>query len=43
MAYRRHERPSAAADQWFSYLLIAAGWILATAIAAAAARIIRRQ
>jgi hypothetical protein len=40
---QKHAVDPAGADQWFSYLLIAAGWILATAIAAAAARIIRRQ
>jgi hypothetical protein len=29
-------------EQWLSYLLIAAGWILATTVAAGAARILRR-
>jgi hypothetical protein len=29
--------------QWFSYLLVAAGWILATTIAAGAARTIGRR
>ncbi|HXP19256.1 MAG TPA: hypothetical protein VN840_06375 [Streptosporangiaceae bacterium] len=40
---QKHAFDPTGADQWFSYLLIAAGWILATAIAAAAARIIRRE
>jgi len=30
------------AEQWLSYLLIAAGWTLATTVAAGAARILRR-
>ena len=30
-------------SQWFSYLLVAAGWVLATTIAAAPARIISRR
>ena len=30
------------AEQWMSYLLMAAGWILATTVAAGAARILRR-
>jgi hypothetical protein len=30
-------------EQWFSYLLIAAGWILATTIATGITRIIRRK
>jgi hypothetical protein len=33
----------AGAQQWFSYFLIAAGWILATTIAAGVARIISRR
>jgi hypothetical protein len=33
----------AGADQWFSYLLVAAGWILATTIATGVARIISRR
>ncbi|ROO83346.1 hypothetical protein EDD29_0848 [Actinocorallia herbida] len=33
----------AGADQWFSFLLVAAGWILASTIAAAAARTIGRR
>ena len=40
---QKHAFDPTGADQWFSYLLIAAGWILATAIAAAAARVIRRD
>jgi hypothetical protein len=30
-------------EQWFSYLLIAAGWILATTIIAALARVLTRK
>jgi hypothetical protein len=33
----------AGAEQWFSYLLVAAGWILATTIAAGIARVITRR
>ena len=40
---QKHAFDPTGVDQWFSYLLIAAGWILATAIAAAAARVIRRD
>jgi hypothetical protein len=31
------------AEQWFSYILVAAGWILATTVAAGAARILSRR
>jgi hypothetical protein len=31
------------ATQWFSYFLVAAGWILATTIAAGIARVITRR
>ena len=31
------------AEQWLSYLLIAAGWTLATTVAAGAARVLRRS
>jgi len=30
-------------EQWLSYVLIAAGWVLATTIATGAARVLRRQ
>lgn len=33
----------AGAEQWFSYLLVAAGWVLATTIAAGIARVISRR
>jgi hypothetical protein len=33
----------AGAEQWFSYFLTAAGWVLATTIAAGAARVLSRQ
>jgi len=40
---QKHEFNPAGAQQWFSYLLIAAGWILATTIAAGAARVLSRR
>ncbi|MCO5967533.1 translocation/assembly module TamB domain-containing protein [Actinoallomurus soli] len=33
----------AGAEQWFSYVLVAAGWVLATTIAAGVARVITRR
>jgi len=30
-------------EQWLSYLLVAAGWLLASTIATAIARVVRRQ
>lgn len=33
----------AGADQWFSYLLIAAGWLLATSVAAGVTRALTRS
>jgi hypothetical protein len=30
-------------EQWLSYLLMAAGWILATTVAAGVARVLRRR
>ena len=33
----------AGAEQWFSYVLIAAGWLLATTIAAGVARVLSRN
>lgn len=40
---QRHAFNPAGAEQWFSYLLIAAGWVLATTIAAGAARVLSRR
>lgn len=40
---QKHAFNPAGAEQWLSYLLIGAGWVLATTIAASAARIISRQ
>jgi hypothetical protein len=36
-------RNPAGAQQWFSYFLVAAGWVLATTIAAAVARVLSRR
>jgi hypothetical protein len=33
----------AGAEQWFSYFLVAAGWVLVTTIAAGAARVLSRR
>jgi len=40
---QRHAFNPSGAEQWFAYLLIAAGWILATTIAAGAARVLSRR
>ena len=40
---QKHAFNPAGAEQWLSYLLIAAGWVLATTIATSAARIISRR
>jgi hypothetical protein len=40
---QKHAFNPAGLEQWLSYMLIAAGWILATTIAAGVARIITRQ
>jgi hypothetical protein len=40
---QKHSFNPAGFEQWFSYLLVAAGWVLATTIATAAARIITRR
>ena len=40
---QKHAFNPAGFDQWFSYLLIASGWVLATTIAAGAARILSRR
>lgn len=40
---QRHAFNPHGAGQWLSYVLIAAGWILVTTVAAAAARVLRRD
>jgi hypothetical protein len=40
---QKHAWNPAGADQWLSYLLIAAGWVLVTTVAAGAARILSRR
>jgi hypothetical protein len=40
---QKHAFNPTGADQWFSYLLIAAGWILVTTVAAGAARVLSRR
>jgi hypothetical protein len=40
---QKHAFNPAGAEQWLSYLLIAAGWVLVTTLAAAAARVLRRN
>jgi hypothetical protein len=40
---QKHAFNPSGVEQWFSYLLIAAGWILATTIAAGVARVISRR
>jgi hypothetical protein len=40
---QKHAFNPAGAEQWFSYVLIAAGWLLATTIAAGAARVLSRN
>jgi hypothetical protein len=40
---QKHTFNPGGAEQWFSYLLIAAGWILATTVAAGAARVLSRR
>jgi hypothetical protein len=40
---QKHAFNPAGPEQWFSYLLIAAGWLLATTIAAGAARVLSRN
>ncbi|HVB42852.1 MAG TPA: hypothetical protein VNF47_09135 [Streptosporangiaceae bacterium] len=39
---QKHAFNPAGAEQWLSYLLMAAGWIFVTTIAAAAARVLQR-
>jgi len=38
----KHAFNPAGAEQWFAYLLVAAGWVLATTVAAGAARVLSR-
>jgi hypothetical protein len=40
---QKHAYNPAGAEQWFSYFLTAAGWVLATTVAAGAARVLSRQ
>jgi hypothetical protein len=40
---QKHAYNPAGFDQWFSYLLVAAGWVLATTIAAGIARVVNRS
>ena len=40
---QKHAFNPAGAEQWLSYLLTAAGWVLATTIAAGAARVLSRR
>jgi hypothetical protein len=40
---QKHAFNPAGAEQWFSYVLIAAGWLLATTIAAGVARVLSRN
>lgn len=39
---QKHAFNPSGAEQWLSYALTTAGWVLATTVAAAAARVIRR-
>jgi hypothetical protein len=40
---QKHAFNPAGAEQWFSYVLVAAGWLLATTIAAGVARVLSRN
>jgi len=40
---QKHAYDPVGAGQWFSYLLIAAGWVLVSTVAAAAARVLKRR
>jgi hypothetical protein len=40
---QKHAFNPAGAEQWLSYVLIAAGWLLATTIAAGVARVLSRN
>jgi hypothetical protein len=40
---QKHAFNPAGAEQWFSYLLVAAGWILVSTVAAGAARVLTRR
>ena len=40
---QKHACNPAGPEQWFSYVLVAAGWLLATAIATGVARVLSRN
>ncbi len=40
---QKHAFNPAGAEQWFSYLLVAAGWVLVSTVAAGAARVLTRR
>ncbi len=40
---QKHAYDPAGAEQWLSYLLVAAGWVLVTTVAAGAARVLSRR
>jgi hypothetical protein len=40
---QKHAFNPSGAEQWFSYLLTGAGWVLATTVAAGAARVLSRR
>jgi len=40
---QKHAFNPGGAEQWFSYLLVAAGWVLVTTVAAGAARVLSRR
>jgi hypothetical protein len=40
---QKHAFDPAGAEQWLSYLLVAAGWVLVTTVAAGAARVLSRR
>ena len=40
---QKHAFNPAGAEQWFSYLLVATGWVLVTTVAAGAARVLSRR
>jgi hypothetical protein len=40
---QKHAFNPSGAEQWFSYLLVAAGWVLVTTVAAGAARVLSRR
>ena len=40
---QKHAFNPGGAEQWFSYLLVAAGWVLVSTVAAGAARVLTRR